>query len=158
MPLPHPIGLLTKSDLQRALALAAEGVTLAGIRATLGIGRRAWLAALETPGFREELEAIRKLALEERAEELLRVHEEIEDIQKARLYSTNLQWYLERRLPDEFGKRDKVDVNVNISLKDAISGVARRRQALGYDQPPAQLEEDDEPPAVPTNAKDLLGE
>lgn len=132
----RPLALITPSEVQRALRLAAEGCSLAAIRSSLSLSPKTWALLLAYPGFKEELDTIRRLALEDRAEAMLEVHQTIDDVQRANLYSKNLQWYLERTMPERFGRRESVDVTVRVDLREALAGARKRRAALE--------EEDDE--------------
>ena len=63
------------------------------------------------------------------ADNLLSIHEEVADVQRARLYSDNLKWLLSKKAPAKYGDRLDVNINQQVSIEQALTE-ARNRATL----------------------------
>lgn len=117
--------LIGPREVSKAIQLASDGVPLRAIQTALAVPGAVWRLLMCDPAFREPLEAARRLALEHLADRLLRVHR-WKDKAAAKLYSDNLKFLLERRLPESYGRRDEVRVSVGIDLRASLEGRRRR--------------------------------
>lgn len=67
------------------------------------------------------------------ADKLIGITDIYEDVNKARLESDNIKWYLARRVRDRYGDRLEVTTNVQVDIKSALLK-AQARVLPGHDQ------------------------
>lgn len=131
---------LTKDEENNLISLALAGESIQNIRAVLKLERMDLYRYFEAnPDFREEFTRARQEGLDELADSLLNMHEEIQDVQRARLASDNHKWVLSKRKPQTYGDRIDLNVNQTVDIKGALE-VAKARAML--------------PPRYPTNVID----
>ena len=125
----QPLPLFTPADVEKALTLAASGISLAGIRTAFAVPPKVWRLIITDPEFRAQLDVCRKIALEELSDRLLRVHR-WKDKAAAKIYSQNLQFLLERRIPEVYGRQEKLTIDVDVDLRVALDRGRARVAAL----------------------------
>ncbi len=107
--------------------MAEEGHTLKRIRDALLVEATGFRNYLErNPAFKNRLALARQEGLEELADSLQDIADEIPDVLKARLKSENLRWILSKRKPLVYGDRLDVNVNQTIDIRSALSEAKQR--------------------------------
>jgi hypothetical protein len=134
---------------QQLIDIALAGGTRQEMREALGISRDTlWTIVSEDTEFADKLSRARREGMEERADGLYNVHNEIEDPRKADVYSRNTQFLLKTRARDVYG--DKVDVNISQAIDITPTLDARRRFALPVcDQQQGRIVQDAEFAEIP---------
>lgn len=118
---------------QTALELAQKGAPVKTIAAALGIERyQLWNLRKEYEDFGNAFNDARKSAAESIADDLLTAHTDIADVMKARLFSDNARWVLARRVPEVYGDKQTVDMNVSGQI-DLAAAIAQGNQRLMSD-------------------------
>lgn len=90
--------------------------------------------------FNDEITYVQNVLIDMKVDELLTIHESIENPIMAKVVSDNIKWTASKRAKDKYG--DKVDVNVThtLDLKEAIA-LARSRQLNFIDGNAVELKE-----------------
>lgn len=121
---------MTREQKELAIRLAAEGATITKIADELLISHYdLWQYRQHNPSFANIFDDARQEGLEYLAEGLLTAHEDIADVQKARLKSENTRWYLSKAKPKKYGDRIDLNVTQTIDISNALSE-AKERAAL----------------------------
>lgn len=60
------------------------------------------------------------------ADKLIGITEVFDDVNKARLESDNIKWYLARRARDRYGDRLEVNINQTVDIKGALANARSR--------------------------------
>lgn len=128
---------LTEEQKTLAIELAEQGHTIKYIREELCLTQSAFSSYLKRhPDYNAMFTRARQDGLEELADSLQTIADEVEDVQRARLKSENLRWILSKRKPQVYGDKIEVSGNVTIDIGQALAE-ARARASL---------------PTMPTNA------
>ena len=118
-----------------ALKWVSMGMGVQAITDRLGLTVLEWAELLDTvPAYAARFHRARKLALESRSDELITVPDTIVDdttAKRAQLYSKNVSWLLERRIPDQYGQRQYLDVAVQVDIRAAIEEGRKRVDPSG---------------------------
>lgn len=118
---------LTPEQEATALTLASNGWKIKEIYEWLGVDRNSfWKHRRDNPTFDDDFTRARRASLEELADDLLSVADDVADVQRARLKSDNIKWTLAKRMPEIYG--DKIDINVNqqVSVTSALTEAKAR--------------------------------
>lgn len=83
-----------------------------------------WLDA--NPSYQTEMSRARTIGHDVMAESLLTIHEDIEDVAKARLASDNKKWLLARVASSKYGDKLEMNVNGSIDLNAALNAAQQR--------------------------------
>lgn len=120
---------------REALRLIDGGAPLTVITSAFRISLLELSELLEAhPRFAARFHRARMAGLDARSDDLLTRPDDIVDeldAKRATLYSKNVQWLLERRLPQSYGRRDQVDVNVQVDIRAAIDEGRKRVDPSG---------------------------
>jgi transposase len=109
----------TTERVERFLNGIRKGATQQAAAAAAGIGRRTIYTWLQRhPAFAHALE-------QAEADVELRMVSII--VEAAKIDARHAEWWLERRRPDEYARRDKLDLNLEIYVR-------RRARELGLDE------------------------
>lgn len=128
--------MLTPEQQTAAIAAGFEGKTFAQIAEAIGVSVSTLdRARSDLTQFREELSRARDVGFEVRAESLLTLPTDDDlDVNRARLLSDNIKWYLARIKRETYG--DKLDLNVNQQVDlVGIIGRVRQLQPMGNQAP-----------------------
>jgi hypothetical protein len=128
---------LTPEEREQALELASQGVPGTALAVALGLTLRQWAACVGAdPSLAKALDEMQRAHIEALATRLLVVHR-WSDTSRAKLYSDNLKWLLERRIA-AYRRTDVTEVKVQVDLRAAI---ALRREGMRVleQQEPAPL-------------------
>lgn len=116
---------LTSEEMELALVLAARGMSIRKMGCQLGIEPVNILKIFKDCGRLEEFNDSRNLGLEVAADDLLDAHE-MEDLQRAVLFSRNAQWILTRRMSHIYGDKVTLDHKHQIDLGQAMRDASLR--------------------------------
>ena len=126
---------LPKQWQSKAISLVAAGVGIRALVESFGLDLLQWAELLDTvPAYAARFHRARKLALESRSDELITVPSSIVNevtAKQAQLYSKNVSWLLERRIPDQYGQRQYLDVAVQIDIRAALDEGRKRIDPSG---------------------------
>lgn len=120
---------VTKEDMIQAIELAYQGKPIKTICKEIGISLRAMDKLRKTDAlFSQTFNRARETGIEALADELIDIHEKIENPIAARLASENYRWLLSKRIPKVYG--DKIDINMtqSISVSGALNQARERAQ------------------------------
>jgi hypothetical protein len=121
---------LTEEQKQLAIDLAASGETLKGIREALMVDQTAFRNYLERhPVYKDAFVCARQDGLEELADSLQKIPDEVTDVQRARLKSDNLRWLLSKRKAHVYGDRLDLNITQTVDIAGALLE-ARSRASL----------------------------
>lgn len=85
-----------------------------------------WLDA--NPPIAAELSRAKAIGYDTLAESLLTIHDEIEDVAKARLASDNKKWLLSKVASSKYGDKLEMNVSGSIDLNAALNAAQQRLQ------------------------------
>lgn len=121
----------TQEQLDTAIELASKGEPLriiidAILTSEIGF----WVYRQQHPDYQVAFEQARQEGLEHLADGLMTAHDDITDVQRARLKSDNAKWLLSKRKPAIYG--DKVDIHVTqtIDISTALNEARARVPSL----------------------------
>lgn len=98
-----------------------KGMTFTKALKEIGIDQSTvWDWRQEDTVFQTNIIQAREEGADAQADSLLSAHEDIEDTLKARLFSDNTKWVLERRASQKFGNRLAIDMNNTIDIRGAL--------------------------------------
>ncbi len=118
---------LSEEQKELAIEMAEEGRTVKEIREAIMVDAGAFRRYLEKhPVFKANFAHARQEGLEELADSLQNITEEVGDVQKAKLKSENLRWILSKRKPLVYGDRIDVNVTQTIDITSAIEEAKKR--------------------------------
>lgn len=130
----------TEEQLNVAIDMASRGEPLKRIIDEICSTELAfWLYRQHYPEYANTFEQARQEGLEHLADGLITAHEDLVDVQRARLKSDNAKWLLSKRKPSVYG--DKVDIHVSqtIDITGALSE-ARARALIGSSTQPDDID------------------
>jgi len=84
--------------------------------------------------FAQDYARAREIGFEVNAEQLRTIHDDIHDVQKAKLASDNTKWLLSKVIPKTYGDRIDVNVTDNTAFGQALVALSERRKRLISDQ------------------------
>lgn len=87
-----------------------------------------WMYKQQYPLFTANFDRARNEGLEHLADQLIKIDELHQDVQRARLKSDNYKWLLSKRKPAIYG--DKIDINVNQTIDIGTALQEARQRAL----------------------------
>lgn len=129
--------IYTQEQKDLAIELASQGKPLKDIITQICSSEyEFWLYKQHYPDFNNAFEHARQEGLEHLADGLMTAHDDIVDVQRARLKSDNAKWLLSKRKPSVYG--DKVDIHVTqtIDITAALSEAKARALAAKSEEPP----------------------
>ncbi len=124
-----------------AIHLRAEGAKLKEICAQIGINIATlsrWLA--HNPEFQAEFARASQEGFDLLGEELLEIPDTYEDINRGRLKSDNIKWFLSRRAASKYGDKVTLDVNQTVSIGAALSEALARVAVQGNEDKPQAID------------------
>lgn len=120
-----PVDLTDKKT--EAIRLASEGTTITKIRKALNISNDQLTKMMsEDAVFAENFARARHDGLEELADDLITIPEDMADVQRAKLKSENIRWLLSKRKPMTYGDRLDLNVNHTVDVSTALSEARAR--------------------------------
>jgi len=120
---------LSEEQKAKAIELAVEGESIGSIIEMICVSPyNFWRARQHDPLFAKLFEQARQEGLEHIADNLLTVHDEYEDVQRARLFSDNSKWLLSKRKPQIYGDRLDVNISQTIDIGSALAEARKRAQ------------------------------
>jgi hypothetical protein len=115
---------------ERLLEEICESGTVTAAAAAVKVNRREVFSLRRArPDFDQMVSVALEIGLETRADKLLTAHAEIDDPQRARVYSDNLKWLLSKRLTRRYGDRLDLNVQTTGELAAALMAARARRDA-----------------------------
>lgn len=119
----------TKEQLDLAIELAAQGKPLREIIDSIVTTEiDFWTYRQHDHDYQNMFEQARQEGLEHLADGLITAHEDIADVQRARLKSDNAKWLLSKRKPSVYG--DKVDIHVSQTIDITAALTEAKARAL----------------------------
>lgn len=119
--------ILTQEEEDHVLNMIADGETTRKVREYLGINASTWMKILErSPLFHQAVMHSQSLSLEDLADSLLEIPDQMFDVQKAKLKSDNIKFLLSKRKPQVYGDRIDLNVNGTVDLRAALNDAERR--------------------------------
>jgi transposase-like protein len=117
----------TPENRERVIESLTEGKTLSETASTVGISVSTlsqW--RMKDADFDNSCSRAQSIGFEIQADSLLRIPEEIPDVQRARLKSENIRWLLARRAAHKYGDRLEVNLNQTVDIKLALAEARSR--------------------------------
>lgn len=110
-----------------AVELALKGSRLKEIRDAIGVSVGQFQSVLESDiSFAARFARARATGHDEKAETLLTIPDEEPDVQKARLKSDNVKWFLAKLKPETYGDRIDLNVNQTVDIGGALADARAR--------------------------------
>lgn len=133
--------LLTEPQKKRAIQLALDNKKISEIIAELGVTQyRFWKCKKADPNFEIDFNSARTDAMDDLTDELLTVHDDEPDVQRARLKSDNIKWVAAKRSPKTYGDRIDLNVNQTVDIGGALKEARARALTGQVDKTPIKAD------------------
>lgn len=121
----------TETIAQEICDRIAEGVTLTAVAVEVGVTPKCiheWRHRHKN--FGEAFSRAEAAGFDRIAEKLLTLADDPGDVQRQRLKSDNLKWFLSKRASKVYGDKQTIDVNTTIDVTNVLAEARARRAAL----------------------------
>lgn len=139
---------LTEEQKSLAIGMAIDGETLKRIAEALCLSpKQFWQARQDDPSFQNAFALARQEGIHGMVDRLDTIHNDIDDVQRARLASENIRWKASKLNPTTYGDRLDVNLNQTVDLGSALQAAKDRARLAERDVTPTPIQE------TPTKSK-----